>query len=132
MKTQILMTTSIVVEVDSSEDRTSPQMQAVSRQLTTAVKRAFVGVPEVGVLGTVSYDWLEEEDVNSGRCCRCDAWVTDRNSPNALSGLSDATVQEDGLVCDQCRVWGTGPESVHCIFAGHSIAGGVTLAGKQT
>ena len=75
------------VKVYSIEDRCCPLMNSISRRFETPVEQAFVGLSAVDVPVTIIGDWVEENHINAGRCCRCVTWATDRNTQGHLADL---------------------------------------------
>ncbi|MGL5433926.1 MAG: hypothetical protein ACRDBO_00830 [Lachnospiraceae bacterium] len=45
---------------------------------------------------------LDPTQMNCGKCCRCDNWVTDREKPASIAGLTNGATVNGELLCDEC------------------------------
>ncbi|HBE72044.1 MAG TPA: hypothetical protein DDW52_28230 [Planctomycetaceae bacterium] len=99
---KVVISTAIVVEVDSSENGNSPQMEAIAQRLREAVESAFARDPSVEPTECLAWDWLNESDTNFGRCADCNRLVSDYEQPHQIRTLIDARVVDGTLLCDEC------------------------------
>lgn len=99
----VLLTTSVIVSVPTIESNPYQEPLQISERLLKALCEEFQTDSDVTPTRCVDFDWIEEDYVNSGKCANCDEWVTNRDKPNRLHGIPEATVVNDRLLCDQCR-----------------------------
>ncbi len=102
----MVLSTSIVVDVDPSETGDSIRLEEIASRLRWAVFGAFAGDSTVEVMKKISYDWLNEPEANFGRCVECGRLVSDHTKPHPIVGLIDGTVTDGMLICDECRCFG--------------------------
>jgi hypothetical protein len=98
------MATAVIISATPEENGSSERITEISDRMLSAIKQEFANSPDVYAIGAIRYHWFDDENVNSGRCDRCGAWVTDRNKPDPLNGLPEAAIVGDKHVCDQCRM----------------------------
>ena len=99
---KVVISTAIVVDVDSSETGNSPRMDAIRRRLREAVESAFSRDPSVEPTECLASDWLNESETNFGRCADCKRLVSDYEQPNQIRTLIDARMVDGILLCDEC------------------------------
>jgi hypothetical protein len=102
-KRKVLLTTSIIVDLPENDDDVFERVEPICEKLRTVVESLFNDDESVQATGVIAYDWFGEPTTNVGRCTRCNEWVTNREKPHELRGLSSATLVDGKLVCDQCR-----------------------------
>lgn len=49
-----------------------------------------------------SFSILDPTRMNCGKCCRCGAWVTDREKSAPVVGLANGATVNGELLCDEC------------------------------
>lgn len=103
---KVLVTTSVIVDVLDDEDGSSDRMKSISDKFRDAVAYAFKDDDSVQSVGSVAYDWFRDYTTNVGKCVDCNRWVSNRQEPNELCGLSSATIVDGQLICDECRCFG--------------------------
>jgi hypothetical protein len=114
LENKVVISTAIVVDVDSSETGDSSRMDAIARRLREAVQTAFSHDPSVEPTECVALDWLNDPDTNCGRCADCNRLVSDYEQSHQIRTLIDARVVDGTLLCDECAYFrreGASPES---------------------
>lgn len=49
-----------------------------------------------------SFSILDPSRMNCGKCNKCGNWTTDRDKPDALTGLTNGAAVNGELLCDEC------------------------------
>lgn len=91
-----LLTLSIVVDADDEND----ELDDAINRLIDAAESAFPLEHPQGVQMCWSTT-LDERTENSGRCAECDAWVTDVERSDTVSGLGPGARVDGRLLCDE-------------------------------
>lgn len=112
-ESKVVLTTSIVLDIEPSEDGDSARLNDIKHRLQSALVTAFWSDNGVEVTKKISFDWLNEPGANFGRCVSCHRLVSDCEKPNQIIGLFDGTVVDGVLMCDECRCFGRGETSRH-------------------
>ena len=102
IENKVVITSSVVVEVDACENGNSRQMELISQKLLDVIESAFSNDDRVQPTGCLAWDWLNDADTNFGRCEDCNRLVSDYEKPNQIRGLIDARNIKGELVCDEC------------------------------
>jgi hypothetical protein len=108
LENKVVLSTSIVVDVEPGEAGNSARLKEIAQRLSSAILLAFEGESFVEVTAKISYEWLNEPGANFGRCTDCGRLVSDYAKPHQINGLIDGTVVEGMLICDECRCFGHG------------------------
>lgn len=45
---------------------------------------------------------LEPENLNCGKCSKCEQWTTDREKPDAVADICNGATVNGKLLCDEC------------------------------
>ncbi|WP_426451278.1 hypothetical protein ACP26L_04015 [Paenibacillus sp. S-38] len=99
MKKTVLVNVSYYVEIDESENELPQEVKAKlceNRKLEIDDKKVCLKWNQS------SFQVLNSEIMNCGRCVNCGCWVTDREKDDAIFGLDDGAVYENRLLCDEC------------------------------
>jgi hypothetical protein len=103
---KVVITTSIVVDVDADETGNSRRLELIAQRFQEAIDKTFKRSRSVKPTCCLAYDWLNEPNTNFGRCVRCERLVSDYQKPHHIRGLTEATVVDGALLCDECACFG--------------------------
>ncbi len=103
LENKVVLTTSIVVDIDAEEHGNSPRMEMIGQKLLDAIDDAFASDDTVQPTGGIGFDWLNDPRTNFGRCVDCHRLVSDYRKPRRIPGLLGATVVDGHLLCDECQ-----------------------------
>jgi hypothetical protein len=103
LENKVVLTTSIVVDIDPDEDGSSDRLEQIAEVFQQAVRAAFSADASVQPTECLAYDWLNFPETNFGRCMNCNVLVTDRNEPGQISGLMAAETVDGKWLCHGCN-----------------------------
>lgn len=103
LENRVVLTTSIVVDIDADEHGNSPRMELIQQKLLDAIDAAFASDGAVQPTSGIAFDWLNDPRTNFGRCVDCNRLASDYRQPHRIAGLLAATVINGQLLCDECQ-----------------------------
>jgi hypothetical protein len=102
----VLITTAIVVRMPDGDDDGFTYAEPFTDKMREAIVDAFRGSPAVEYPEAMTFVWLDEPDVNVGRCAGCDCWVSDYTRPETLQGIAGGRLISGRWLCDECETFG--------------------------
>ena len=91
---------SALVEVDENELNKVDKIQFELTEKINDVLRVDSDDSQLGWQGS-SYDILDEQKMNVGKCAVCECWVSDREKPEYILELNIGATYNGELLCDE-------------------------------
>lgn len=107
----ILITTAIVVRIPDEDDEGFTYAETFSNKMREAIVDTFRGTPEVEYPQSMSLVWIDDPDLNVGRCEECNRWVSDYTRPETLQGIVAGRSVGGRWLCDECETYGDGTDN---------------------
>jgi hypothetical protein len=109
LENKVVITASIVVDVDPGENGASSRLQRIVETFRHAVCETFAADHSVQCPECIAYDWLNDPEANFGRCENCKRLLSNYEKPRQIRGLIDAKFIDGSLLCDECDWLRRGP-----------------------
>ncbi len=110
MARSVLITTAIVVHVPDGADDGFTPVEPFADMLRKAIEDVFRGVSAVEYPTAMTLEWLDELEMNVGKCERCGCWVSDYSQPEDLKGIPGGRKIDGRWLCDECETSGGAAE----------------------
>lgn len=104
MKT-VLFSVSYLIEVEDELLTGSDEAEAFNSDVFKKLSGSSwkkVDAKHKAVWNKSSFSVLNPQRMNCGKCCRCGSWVTDREKPDSIRGLTNGATVDGELLCDDC------------------------------
>ena len=98
----VMLQLNILIQVPSEDTDTLSHAADI---LTDHIKRVLGDIPSHARWISTGLVYLDDSDLNSGRCTVCGIWVTDDTKPDPVPGLHWGASVNEQIFCEQHYPW---------------------------
>lgn len=100
----VVITLSFLTAAPTDFEALDRFLDGVTERLELSLDSFLKTDPDVESFEGFSYLYLDDPEVNAGRCASCGRWTTDNDKPGALNELMIGWVVGGKLTCDECLI----------------------------